>query len=166
MRTARTVLALLPLLLFAGPLAAAEVSGAATAVDSDVIQIGGKRVLLWAIESVERKQTCKMNGADWACWDDAMAALNKIVKSAPTVRCEQVGDPDVFGRVLGTCFVGVLNVNKEMVSQGWAVAKVNESKDYVADQAYAKDNKLGLWKGTFQMPPEFRAAAGIFVERP
>lgn len=162
----RNRLALAALLaLAAAPATAAEITGTASAVDSDVLQIGGKRVMLWGIESVERKQTCKMNGAEWACWDDAVAALNKIVRGAP-VRCEQVGDPDVFGRILGTCFIGVMNVNKELVSEGWAVAKTNESKDYVKDQDVAKAAKSGLWKGTFQMPPEFRAAAGIFVERP
>ena len=88
MRTARTVLALLPLLLFAGPLAAAEVSGAATAVDSDVIQIGGKRVLLWAIESVERKQTCKMNGVDPQRYFTDL--LTRLVNGWPNSRIDEL----------------------------------------------------------------------------
>src|SRR4051794_31384790 len=83
-------------LALAAPAAAAELTGNATAIDSDVLDIGGKRVMLYAVESVERKQTCKLNGADWMCWDEAVAALNKIVKGAP-VRCEQVGNPDVYG---------------------------------------------------------------------
>jgi endonuclease YncB( thermonuclease family) len=35
-----------------------------------------------------------------------------------------------------------------------------------AAQAGAREEKLGLWKGEFQMPDAFRRAAGIFVERP
>ena len=30
------------------------------------------------------------------------------------------------------------------------------SKDYLRDEAYAKENKLGIWKGSFERPEKWR----------
>jgi endonuclease YncB( thermonuclease family) len=42
----------------------------------------------------------------------------------------------------------------------------SETTDYVAAVTAAREEKVGLWKGEFQMPDAFRRAAGILVERP
>jgi endonuclease YncB( thermonuclease family) len=55
---------------------------------------------------------------------------------------------------------------KKLVSQGFAIARTNESTDYVAAEAAAKEKKLGLWQGQFVRPTDFRRTAGIFVDRP
>ena len=43
-----------------------------------------------------------------------------------------------------------------MVRNGYAVAFRKYSKKYVSDEMIAKKNKLGLWKGTFEMPWKWR----------
>jgi endonuclease YncB( thermonuclease family) len=43
-----------------------------------------------------------------------------------------------------------------MVRNGLAVAYKRYSKDYLGDEIYAKENKLGLWKGSFIRPEKWR----------
>ena len=49
-----------------------------------------------------------------------------------------------------------INLNKWMVRNGLAVAYKKYSKDYLRDEIYAKENKLGLWKGSFIRPENWR----------
>ena len=44
----------------------------------------------------------------------------------------------------------------QMVRQGWAFAYRRYSTDYVADEDYARKNRLGLWRGKFRWPWEWR----------
>ena len=43
-----------------------------------------------------------------------------------------------------------------MVRNGYAVAYKRYSKDYMIDEEYARENKLGLWEGSFTMPENWR----------
>ena len=45
---------------------------------------------------------------------------------------------------------------KLMVRNGWAIAYRRYSKDYVDDENYAKENKLGIWNGQFIEPYKWR----------
>ena len=49
-----------------------------------------------------------------------------------------------------------INLNKWLVKNGYAVAYKRYSKDYVKDEEFAKENKLGLWQGSFIMPEKWR----------
>ncbi len=63
---------------------------------------------------------------------------------------------DRYKRFLAICFKDRINLNKWMVRNGNAVAYKRYSKDYVRDEAYAKENKLGVWKGSFITPEKWR----------
>ena len=43
-----------------------------------------------------------------------------------------------------------------MVSNGQAVAYRKYSKDYIDDEEIAKNKKIGIWSGQFDMPWEWR----------
>ena len=43
-----------------------------------------------------------------------------------------------------------------MVRDGYAVAYRRYSMDYVADEEYARENKLGIWVGEFESPEKWR----------
>jgi endonuclease YncB( thermonuclease family) len=43
-----------------------------------------------------------------------------------------------------------------MVRNGYAVAYKKYSKDYVRDEKYAKEKKLGIWQGLFIRPEKWR----------
>jgi endonuclease YncB( thermonuclease family) len=43
-----------------------------------------------------------------------------------------------------------------MVREGYAVAYSKYSKDFVEDEKFAKENRLGIWSMSFQMPADYR----------
>jgi endonuclease YncB( thermonuclease family) len=71
------------------------------------------------------------------------------------VRCE--GDRrDRYNRPLVHCWVGGLDLGREMVRLGWAVAAYGH--EYDLDQADARAQKVGAWAGTFTLPKDWRRA--------
>jgi endonuclease YncB( thermonuclease family) len=156
---------LLVIVMFAAPAAAGEITGPARAVDSTVIEVKGQRIMLFGIDSVMRKQNCTIGGKTWQCWASAMRDLQTLLDQGP-VTCERVGEPDVYGRVLARCSINGESLNEQLVRHGYAVARRSETTEYVTAETAAKDEKVGLWKGEFQMPDAFRRSAGIFVDRP
>ena len=48
------------------------------------------------------------------------------------------------------------NINSWLVKNGYALAYKKYSKKYLLDEQYAKQNKLGLWRGTFMKPEKWR----------
>jgi endonuclease YncB( thermonuclease family) len=152
-------------LAFATRAEAGQISGQAKAIDSQIIQVGDQRVMLFGVDSVMRKQVCMLDGKPWQCWSAAVHELQTLLDQGP-VTCDRVGEPDVYGRVLARCSVSGQSLNEQLVSAGFAVARTSETTDYVAAEATAKQKKLGLWQGKFELPSEFRRAAGVAVERP
>ncbi len=45
------------------------------------------------------------------------------------------------------------------VREGYAVAYSQYSKDFVEDEKFAKENRLGIWSMSFQMPSDYRKAS-------
>jgi len=54
------------------------------------------------------------------------------------------------------CFIDKESLSRFMVREGYAVAYTQYSKDFVEDEKYAKENKLGIWSMSFQIPSEYR----------
>jgi endonuclease YncB( thermonuclease family) len=159
------VLLSLVTVIWATPVVADQIIGPAKAIDSTVIEIDGKRIMLFGIDSVMRKQSCTIGGKIWQCWTSAVRDLQTLLDQGPAI-CEVIGEQDVYGRLLARCTINGQSLNEQFVRRGYAVARPSETKEYVATEAAAKEEKVGLWRGEFMMPDAFRRAAGIFVERP
>jgi endonuclease YncB( thermonuclease family) len=144
---------------------AGQITGPAQVIDSTIIEINDQRIMLFGIDSVMRKQNCTIDGKVWQCWAAAVRDLQVLVDQGPAT-CEAIGEPDVYGRILGRCTINGQSLNEQLVRRGWAVARPGETTEYVAAEAEAREKKLGLWQGQFRRPSEFRSAAGIFVDRP
>lgn len=152
-------------LALAGPVAAEVIEGEGTVVDSDVVEVDGKRVMLFGLESIERNQACRMNGQPWACYAAAARQLEYLVSLGP-LTCETEGKADRYGRYLARCAINDKDLGEEFVRSGFAVARPDETDAYIAAEREAKAAKVGLWQGKFDRPTEFRFANGIFVDRP
>ena len=63
---------------------------------------------------------------------------------------------DRYKRYLGVCFLDDLDLNKWMVKNGHAIAYKKYSRKYELQEQYAKENKLGVWQGSFIEPKEWR----------
>jgi endonuclease YncB( thermonuclease family) len=140
-------------------------SGPVTVVDSDVLSFDGQRVMLFGLESVERNQSCRIDGTPWACYAAAVRQLETMVSLGEVV-CTAVGEADRYGRYLGRCMVGGEDLNEAFVQSGFAVARPDETEDFVAAEKAAEEEGAGLWQGEFQRPDDYRFSVGIFVDRP
>ncbi len=122
-------------------------------VDGDTVVISDVRLRLNNMDAFESAQKCLRAGAEYRCGDEATAYLINLIASRE-IRCEQVGT-DYYRRPLVICRLGSIDLGREMVRAGWALAEF-DPRDYAADQEHARANKLGAWLGTFQRPREWR----------
>ena len=63
---------------------------------------------------------------------------------------------DRYNRFIAICYKDNLDLNREMVLNGWAIAYRYYSKDYVEEEEKAKQEKRGIWIGDFVEPYLFR----------
>jgi endonuclease YncB( thermonuclease family) len=120
--------------------------GAARVIDGDTIEITGVRVRLEGIDAPEAGQTCgrRLIGT-WACGTAATAHLDKRI-AGQEVRCENRGS-DRYGRMLGVCYLGALDLNADLVRHGLAWAFLKYSRTYVDVEAEARALRVGIWQG-------------------
>lgn len=124
-------------------------------VDGDTIKLGEKRIRLHGIDAPELDQQCQLNGINIACGQISRQTLIGFTVGV-LVQCERL-DVDRYGRDVSRCSSDGLDISSAMVRSGHAVAYREYSMDYVANEDSAKAQKFGMWKGTFQMPWEWRA---------
>ena len=134
---------------------ASEISGFAVITDGDTIKILNNRIRLHGLDAPERNQICKKYLKEYNCGTVSKNALIKKVEKN-IVKCTVEKKKDRYNRYIGVCFVGLENLNKWMVKNGYAIAYRRYSKDYILDEEFAKKNKLGLWSGTFLIPEKWR----------
>jgi endonuclease YncB( thermonuclease family) len=147
------------LALGAGMLSASAetITGRPSIIDGDTIEISGERIRLHGIDAPESKQTCQRDGKTWACGKDATFALAAMIERH-WVEC--VGrDRDRYGRIIAICTMGGpngVNLNQQMVADGWAMAYREYSMDYVNAENAASASKRNLWQSEFHPPWEWR----------
>ena len=123
-------------------------------IDGDTIHIGKLKYRFFGIDAPEIKQICEKNNTKIQCGVIAKSVLkNKIADKIP--ECI-VKDKDRYQRLVAECFIGKESLSRFMVREGYAVAYSQYSKDFIEDEKYAKENKLGIWSMNFQMPSEYR----------
>lgn len=152
------------LAVLAFPACAQDVSGSARAVDGDSLDFGGIAVRIHGIDAPELAQSCERAGVTWACGREAAAKLAALINGG-SVYCQQ-RDYDDHGRVVASCRVGTVDLGDAMVSAGLAVAFTQFSTQYVGAETRARDARIGLWSGSFQMPADYRAANPRPATRP
>ena len=135
-------------------------------IDGDTVHIKSKKIRLEGIDAPEIRQKCQktflkisaiagvnLSKKYWCGVISKEKLINKISKSK--IKCIS-SSKDRYQRYLATCYKDSINLNKWMVRSGYAVAYKRYSKNYVGDEKYAKENKLGIWKGYFDRPEKWR----------
>ncbi len=123
-------------------------------VDGDTIHINKIKYRLHGIDAPEMKQLCKVREKNYQCGVKSKEFLFSLIGDK-VVKCNKK-DIDRYKRIVAECFVGQTNLNKELVKNGWALAYRDFSKDYITDEEFAQENKLGIWRGTFIHPKKWR----------
>jgi len=147
-------------LIMAGCLAyAGDLSGRASVIDGDTIEIHGQRIRLEGIDAPESRQTCRdrMSGDEIRCGQKAAFGLSEMI-GAQTVSCVEAGR-DRYARMLAHCEVAGHDIGAAMVEAGWALAYVRYSREYEAQEAMARDAGKGIWQWDFTAPWEWRRGA-------
>ena len=123
-------------------------------IDGDTIHIGKLKYRFFGIDAPEIKQICEKDNTKIQCGVIAKSVLkNKIADKIP--ECI-VKDKDRYQRLVAECFIGKESLSRFMVREGYAVAYSQYSKNFIEDEKYAKENKLGIWSMNFQIPSEYR----------
>lgn len=131
-----------------------SVSGQAQAIDGDTLEVAGTRVRLYGVDAPEKDQTCRRSGREYACGQDALAALRTRVAGGP-VACAR-RDTDRYGRTVAVCQQGGEDLNAWLVSRGLALAYREYGTDYVGQEDEARRAKRGLHAGTYVEPWRYR----------
>ena len=140
-----------------------RITGFAKVIDGDTIKINSKKIRLYGIDAPEKKQKCKKTyltisfmsfTKDYMCGEVSTQKLIKKINKQK-LNCN-ILDVDRYKRLIGECFKRNINLNSWMVSNGFAVAYRKYSKKYVSDEINAKNKKLGIWHGKFEMPWDYR----------
>jgi endonuclease YncB( thermonuclease family) len=126
-------------------------------IDGDTIEIEGQAIRLEGIDAPELSQICQdSTEKPFKCGLVARRLLVRITKSGK-IRCSPTGS-DIYGRTLAYCFAGDIEIKSQLVAKGYARAFVRYSTEYTIDESKAKSARLGLWRGRWQAPWQWRAA--------
>ena len=144
------------LLLTLAPCARAEsLTGLASVIDGDTIQVSGTLMQLVDIDAPGRDQVCVQAAGDaaWRCGEDATVALLNLVGTA-VVTCESEA-LDQFNRRLARCTVAGQDLAVGLVEGGWPVPNEDCACESVRAAALrAQAAGLGIWIGPFTLPWE------------
>ncbi len=131
-----------------------------TVKDAGTLQLADVIYRLDGVDAPAFDQMCINEHADpWTCGVEARDQLAKLIDRRE-VRCEDLGaDPGYNKRHLGICTVEgeTVSLNQSLVRQGFALNLEPAAKArFKEDEAGAKADRRGLWKGCFVAPQEFR----------
>jgi endonuclease YncB( thermonuclease family) len=137
-----------------------DIIGKPKITDGDTIVIDDIRIRFTGSDAPEsyffgKTQTCTDGaGREWECGNAATEKLKQLINDQ-IVRCSDEGK-DRYGRTLGICYVGEMDLQAEMVKSGMAVAYLKYSDRYEQEQNFAMKSKAGMWGGEFQEPETWR----------
>ena len=152
--------------MFSTNILAQEIIGIPKVVDGDTVYINNYKIRLEGIDAPEMKQKCKKEKLkissiigytfyeNYYCGKHSKENLETKVKGSK-IKCISL-TKDRYKRYLAKCFKGKINLNRWMVRNGHAVAYRRYSKEYIPDEDFARENKLGLWQGKFLNPEKWR----------
>ena len=134
---------------------AADISGVPKIRDGDQVVIGSSRIRLAGIDAPSVDQLClNTKGERWTC---GVAARDELIhhtdKKSWTCHVQRT---DHRGRNVARCTVDDEDIQKWLVSSGWALANTRVSHDYEADEKAAREAKAGMWQGAFIAPWDWR----------
>ena len=95
--------------------------GKVRVIDGDSLRKGDLEIRLFGIDAPEAKQSCNDGrGVAYQCGVEARKSLQQLV-AGKELKCKK-RDVDRYGRTVAVCEVNGVEINREMVRLGWAIA--------------------------------------------
>lgn len=130
-------------------------AGEVHVTDGDTIVVSNITYRLEGIDAPEAGQRCnRQGGGTWHCGKAATARMSELVK-AQDVACTRTGT-DGYGRALGVCRSGTIELNRTMVTEGLAWAFTQYSKAYASEEDQARARRIGVWQAPTETPRDYR----------
>jgi endonuclease YncB( thermonuclease family) len=153
----RKLIVALLLLASTGLTLASDLTGQASVIDGDTLEIHRTRIRLWGIDAPESSQLCR--GADslqYRCGAKAANDLDAFIARRP-VSCIPIS-LDQYGRTVASCSVGGIDLGEWLVRNGLALDWPQYSRGkYHAAQRDADHAGRGIWAGSYVAPWLYRA---------
>lgn len=111
-----------------------------TVIDGDTIKLKGTTYRLYGIDAAEKEQVCTDG---WAAGRAAINYLRDLMKDRE-VACEAVANSRISGTIFALCAIDGEDMGAAMVAAGMAWASTRHSHDYVAEEAQANIDRLGV----------------------
>jgi endonuclease YncB( thermonuclease family) len=135
---------------------AGDLTGQASVIDGDTLEIHGMRIRLWGVDAPESSQLCR--GGDslqYQCGAKAANDLDAFI-ARRSVNCLPAS-LDQYGRTVATCSVGGTDLGDWLVRNGLALDWPQYSKrKYLDAQREAEHAGRGMWAGSYVEPWLYR----------
>ena len=138
---------------------AETISGPASVIDADTIQVNGQVIRFLDIDAPEKDQYCQyaVVNTTWRCGEEATFALIDWIGESDVV-CE-TDWLDRYKRHLSHCAVQGEDIAVWLAESGWGVPFRDCKCEAVREaSARAQAAELGIWIGPFILPWEWRTA--------
>lgn len=134
-----------------------QISGKVRVIDGDSLDLEGAKIRLVGVDAPEVKQTCfKSGGEQYNCGLDSKEFLSNIAEGKDG-KCFY-NQKDIYQRFLAVCIVADTIVNQALLKSGMAVIYDYSKPDAtnLELEKRAREQKIGIWQGEFQLPKDYR----------
>jgi endonuclease YncB( thermonuclease family) len=139
-----------------------KITGKVKVIDAHTLQFedGTEVELNGGLDAPELEHKGAIDGKLYPAGKDAAEFLRKLIgeKNVTLFVHGKRGN-----KLRGACFVQETNLETEMVRNGWALSHHEGMEAY---EIIARENKRGLWRGTFVAPDKWRKGERLKGEEP
>jgi endonuclease YncB( thermonuclease family) len=138
-------------------IAADDLTGQASIIDGDTLEIHGTRIRLWGMDAPESSQLCRgEDSLQYRCGAKAANDLDAFIAHRP-ISCIPIS-LDQYGRTVATCSVDGVDLGEWLVRNGLGLDWPQYSKGkFDAVQRDAEHAGRGIWAGSYVEPWLYRA---------
>jgi endonuclease YncB( thermonuclease family) len=151
--------ALASALVTSSPASSAELTGRASVIDGDTIEIAGRLLSFHGVDAPERSQSClDAKGKQYPCGEVSAHRLKLFLRESSPTHCHISLGPAPARLTVVRCFRhDGTNVSSWLVSQGLALDWPKYSKGkFASEEGSARAERRGLWQGQFTQPSRYR----------
>ena len=132
-------------------------------IDGDTVEIDGRLVQIYGVDAPELGQICMNNDSPWYCGLSAAFDLRKLISiEKNNLVCTPWGGESETPSAV--CKAGEIDVASRLIETGLALATPTAFPNYKLMQEKARKTGLGLWRGRFVPPPNWREGTRLTEE--